>query len=439
MFVDPSKPAVGYFQACPHSARMALEMNSLQNTIGGCSRHSGKSFSLKREISLKSNLDFFLVVIAGALLVFSSVLAIAKTGRINEYLMYIGTYTKGKSKGIYAYRFNPSTGQTTPLGLAVESANPSFLAVHPNRRVLYAVNEVADYEGHNGYISSYSINKKTGRLTFLNKVSSGGAEPCHVAVDKTGKWLAVANYTGGSISIFPINENGSLGKASAFVQHAGSSVDARRQKGPHAHSVDFYPDNRFLLVSDLGLDKVLIYRFDNAKGTLSANNPPAVKINPGSGPRHLTFHTNGKWVYMLNEMKSTVTAFSYNAEQGSLQEIQTLSSMPPRYSGRSIGAEIAIHGDGKFLYCSNRGHDSITVFSINESKGTLTPVERISTQGKTPRHFAIDPAGIYLFAANQDSGNIAMFLINRKTGMLIPTGISLEVSMPVCMVFVSVT
>ena len=357
-----------------------------------------------------------------------------------ELIVYIGTYTGQKSKGIYAFRFQPATGSSTSIGLVAETANPSFLTIHPNRRFLYAVNEVNTYEGQSaGSVSAFSVDAKTARLTFLNKVSSRGASPCHLAVDKTGKWLLVANYCGGNIAAFPINKDGSLGEASAVVQHAGSSANPQRQQGPHAHSVNLSPDNRFAMASDLGLDQVLIYRFDAVRGTLTPSDPPFAKLKPGAGPRHFAFHPNGRFAYEINELDSSITAYAYTPANGVLEEMQTISTLPKDFTGKSYTAEVEVHPSGRFLYGSNRGHDSIAVFAIDSGKGTLTPVEQVPTQGKAPRNFAIDPTGAYLFAANQNSDNIVIFSIDQKTGKLSPTGNVLEVSTPVCVTFLTLT
>jgi 6-phosphogluconolactonase len=356
-----------------------------------------------------------------------------------EYLVYIGTYTGPKSQGIYAYRFDAATGRLTSLGLVAATVNPSFLAVHPSGRFLYAVNETSDYDGRkSGSVSSFAVDRQTGKLTFLNKVSSRGADPCHLAVDKTGKSVLVANYTGGSVAVFPVREDGRLVEASAFVQHTGSSVNPERQQGPHSHSINPSPDNRFAVVADLGLDQLLVYRFDATQGKLAANHPPFAKVRPGAGPRHLAYHPNGKFAYVINEMQSTVTAFSYDAAGGVLRELQTVSTLPSDFAGENTTAEVEAHPAGKFLYGSNRGHDSIAVFAIDALKGTLTPVERVSTQGKAPRHFKIDPTGSYLFAANQDSNNLVVFRVDSKTGRLTPTGVVVEVPAPVCVAFVAV-
>lgn len=351
-----------------------------------------------------------------------------------DWIMYAGTYTRGSSKGIYAARFQSATGKLASIGLVAETPNPTFLGVHPNQRFLYAVNEIADYEGQKaGSVTAYSMDAATGALTMLNRVSSRGRGPCHLAIDKTGKWLFVANYGGGSTAAFPVQPDGKLGESSAFFQHSGSSVHPQRQTGPHAHMAALSPDNRMLLVPDLGLDQVLAYRLDHAKGGLAPSDPAFVKTTPGGGPRHLAFRPDGKFVYVLNEMLSTVTTFSYYA--GAMKELQTLSTLPEGHTARNSTAEIFVHPKAKVLYASNRGHDSIAIFRIDPKEGTLTAADRVSTQGKTPRNFAIDPSGSYLLAANQDSGNVVVFRIDQKTGGLTPAGSVLEIPFPVSLVF----
>jgi 6-phosphogluconolactonase len=354
-----------------------------------------------------------------------------------DYLVYFGTYTRGESKGIYVARFDPAAGRLGQVELAAETPSPSFLAIHPNKRFLYAVSELYAASGpKGGAVSAFAIDRATGKLTLLNKVSSRGGGPCHLAIDKTGKFIAVANYGTGSAAVMPIQEDGRLGEAAGFQQHSGSSVDPKRQQGPHAHSVNFSPDNRFLFVADLGLDRVLIYRFDAAKGTIEPNDPPFAAVKPGSGPRHFTFHPNGRFAYVINEMASTVTAFAYDARRGALREIQTISTLPKDFTGTNHTAEVLAHPSGRFLYGSNRGHDSIAVFSIS-AKGTLTPVEQTSTQGKVPRNFNLDPAGAWLLAANQDSDNVVVFRIDAQTGRLKPNGEPVRVVAPVCIKFLA--
>jgi 6-phosphogluconolactonase len=363
-----------------------------------------------------------------------------------KYFVYVGTYTAeagSTSKGIYAYRFDSDTGKLTSIGIAAETTNPSFLAVHPNHRFLYAVNETGNYRGQkSGAVSAFSIDRTTGKLTLLNEVASKGADPCYITVDKTGKYVLVANYTGGSVAVFPVLEDGRLGEASSFIQHTGHGADPQRQEGPHAHSIDLSPDNRFAIVDDLGLDETLVYRFDIAKGSLTLNDPQLyttlAKADPGAGPRHFAFHPSGKFAYVVNEMGSTVSAFSYEGDRGVLRRLQTISTFPKDFSAHNDDAEIEVHPSGKFLYASNRGHDSIAVFAIDPDKGTLTQIEYAPTKGQTPRSFEIAPAGSLLFAANEKSDNIVVFRINPQTGRLAPTGKVLDVAEPVCVKFVPI-
>jgi 6-phosphogluconolactonase len=385
-----------------------------------------------------------LSLFAAPLLFFATAASAQKRAPNKPFLVYVGTYTnKTASKGIYAYLFDPVIGKLTALGVAAESEDPSFLAVHPSGKYLYSVNEIDHFGGQkSGAVSSFAIDSKNGKLSLLNQASTQGAGPCYISLDKTGKFVLVANYDGGSIAVFPIREDGSLAPASAFVQHSGSSVDKERQEGPHAHWIGTSPDNRFALAADLGLDEILVYRFNSAKGTLAPDTPPFAKLNPGAGPRHLAFHPNGKFAYVLTEMGSSVTAFAYKPRNGSLSPLQTVSTLSilrKDYAGVKEAAEIAVHTNGKFLYASNRsGIDSISTFSIDPVKGTLKLKDEYPTMGKTPRDFAIDPTGKFLLAANQESNNIVIFRIDSTTGALSPTGEIAEVPAPVCITFVAV-
>jgi 6-phosphogluconolactonase len=354
------------------------------------------------------------------------------------YLVYFGTYTSSASKGIYAYRFQPATGTLTSLGLVAETPHPSFLAVHPNGRFLYAANEhdVNDAPGKPNTISAFAIDLKTGHLRFLNKVSSRGEVPCHLSIDQTGKTLFVANYGSGSVAALPIRQDGQLGEATAFDQHKGTSVDPARQTGPHAHFISTSPDNRFVLTADLGLDQVIVYRLDPVKGTLTPNDPPFAKLHPGAGPRHLAFHPTGKYVYVNGEMASTVSAFTYQADKGTLSEFQTISTLPSGFSGTNSTAEIQVDRAGRFLYVSNRGDNSIAVFAVDQASGKLTPVAHVPSGGKTPRYFTLDPSGNYLMAANQDSNTVVEYRVDTKTGRLAPIRTLADVPEPVCIVFV---
>jgi 6-phosphogluconolactonase len=354
------------------------------------------------------------------------------------YLVYVGTYTtKQVSKGIYAFNFNPATGEFTPIGLVAETTDPSFVAVHPNGKYLYAVNEVGDFNGQkSGAISSFEIDRKSGKLKLLNQVSTHGAGPCYVSLDKDGRFVLVANYDGGSVATFEIEPDGSLSLAKGFVQHSGSGADKERQEGPHAHWIGVSPDNRYALVSDLGLDDVLVYKFDDVQGKLTPHTPPYAQVKAGSGPRHLAFAPNGKFAYLVTEMASTVIAFSWNAEKGTLNTLQTLPMLPKDYNGVKEAAEITVHSNGKFVYASNRGSaNSIAAFKVDGAKGTLTPIGIFPTGGKIPRHFTIDPTGKFLIAANADSNNLVTFKIDENTGALTPTGKEVSVPAPQCIAF----
>jgi len=381
-----------------------------------------------------------LILFSAPLLLISRAQTPEKPATKTQYIAYVGTYTaKTTSKGIYAYRFNVENGQLSAIGVAAESVDPSFLAVHPNGKYLYAVNEIGNFNGGTGgAVSSFAIDAKTGALKFLNQVPTRGAGPCHLSLDKTGNYVLVANYDGGSIASFPAHDDGTLGTAAGFVQHLGSGPDKERQEGPHAHWIGTSPDNRFALAADLGLDQVLVYGFDSSKGLFTPLLSGFAKVKPGAGPRHLAFNPNGKFAYVLSEMDSSVTVFSFQAKTGAFTSLQTISTLPKDFSGPKQAAEIAVHPSGKFLYASSRGHDSIAVFAINEKKGTLTSLGQVLTGGKTPRHFAIDPTGAYLLAENQDSDNIVVFHIDAATGNLIPTGQTVEVPSPVCITFVAV-
>jgi 6-phosphogluconolactonase len=353
--------------------------------------------------------------------------------------VYFGTYTGPKSKGIYVSQFDPATGKLTAPELAAETKSPSFLAVHPNRRFLYAVGEASSVGGNKeGGVSAFSLDAKTGKLALLNQQPSGGGGPCHLSLDRAGKFVFVANYGTGSIAALPVQMEGKLGPAASVIQHAGSSANHQRQAGPHAHFITPDPASQYVLACDLGLDKVLVYWFaPRSSQPLTANETPSVSIKPGSGPRHLAFHPEGRFVYLINEMSSSLTALTYDADHGKLQEFQTISTLPDKFEGHSSCAEVQVHPSGKFVYGSNRGHDSIAVFAVDAKTGRLSYVAHQSTQGKTPRHFAIDPTGKWLLAENMDSGTVVVFGIDPKTGKLTPTGQSVEVGSPVCAVFVA--
>lgn len=349
--------------------------------------------------------------------------------------VFVGTYTGPKSEGIYAFRFDNETGEVEPLGLAAKSPQPSYLAVSPDQRFLYAVNEENTWKGQpGGSVTAFAIPAKGGTLKELNQQFSGGAAPCHLTVDPSGRCVLAANYTGGSVVTLPINPDGSLRPQSAFVQHTGSSVNPARQKEPHAHSVNLSADGSRAYVADLGTDRIQIYRFDAGTGSLMANDPASVALPPGSGPRHFAFSPDGRLAFVINEMLSTLTSFTVDSSRGALQAVDTVSTLPPDFKGQSSTAQVCVHPNGRFVYGSNRGDDSIAVFEVN-SEGKLKWVERVSTQGKTPRNFNLDPSGRFLWAANQGSDSIVLFQVDAKTGRLTPTGKTLSVGSPVCVVF----
>lgn len=358
--------------------------------------------------------------------------------KVSTMRVYVGGQSKTRDGGIHRFELDMDTGKLTAVGATTGVGSPSFLAIAPGGRFLYAVNERGRFRGQRtGSLSAFAIDPRTGDLTLLNQQATGGPGPCHLIVDKTGRHVLAANYSGGSVCVLPIGDDGRLGERTAFVQHEGRSVNPRRQKGPHAHSVNLDAANRLAVVADLGLDKVLLYRFDAAKGSLTPNAPPFAKVKPGSGPRHFAFHPTGRFAYAINELASTVTAFAYDAERGALTELQTLATLPEGFDGESYTAEVAVHPSGKFLYGSNRGHNSIVVFAIDAATGRLRLVEHESTQGDWPRHFGVDPTGAFLIAANRRSNDLVVFRIDAATGALTPTGHTATVPAPACVKFLA--
>jgi 6-phosphogluconolactonase len=353
-----------------------------------------------------------------------------------DLLVYVGTYTDGKSEGIYLYRLHRPSGELRHVGTTKGVVNPSFLTISPNRRYLYAVNEVEEFAGKkSGALSAFTINQRSGELTLLNQQPTMGGAPCYVVTDQAGKFVLVANYAGGNVAVLPVHGDGRLGLATDVKQDIGSSTNADRQTGPHAHCIVLDPANRFAYACDLGTDKIMIFRFDAVRGKLTPGKRPWVQVKPGAGPRHLTFHPGGRYAYVINELHATVTAFAQDAVDGSLKEVQTLTTLPAEFKDANTSADIHVSPDGRFLYCSNRGHDSIAAFKIYQQSGALTFMAHESTVGKTPRNFAIDPTGTFLLAANQKSENIVTFRIDAKTGRLVPTGHVAEVPSPVCLKF----
>ena len=350
--------------------------------------------------------------------------------------VYIGTYTRGsKSKGIYRMTFDPKTGELTEPVLAGETVNPTFLAIHPTRKFLYAVNEVEDFvKGKRvGGVSAFAIGTEGG-LTLLNARSSGGGGPCHVITDKAGKNALVANYGGGSCGVLPIGTDGKLSPLSGFDQHEGSGPDKGRQEGPHAHSINLDAAEKFAFVADLGLDKIFVYRYDAKKGTITPSKPAFASTPPGGGPRHLAFHPDGKFAYTNNEMGSSVTAMTYDGEAGRLAPIQTITTLPRPTKGNST-AEIVVHPSGKFLYCSNRGHNSIAIFAIDPETGRLTAKGFQGEGINVPRNFVLSPDGTFCLVANQDGHSVIVFRVNGETGALEPTKAKVAVQAPVCLRF----
>ncbi len=357
----------------------------------------------------------------------------------DEYFVYVRTYTRKTSKGVYAFRFNSSSGKLTSMGLAAEIPSPSFVAANPNGRFLYASNEREYNEVMGNTVSAFAIDPETARLTLLKRTPSGGDGPAHIVVDPTGKALVVNNYRGGNVAVLPIEPDGTLGAASSVDQHHGEGGDPKRVAGPHPHSGALSPDNRFLLTTDSGLDQVMAYRFDAAKGTIAPTSSPFYQETPANAPWHVNFHPSGKFAYATNETTSVLTAFSFSEPDGTLRLIQTISSVPEGVKTFGAGngpAEVRVDRAGKFLYVSNRGHDSIGVFAIDHAKGTLSLVEHVPTGGKNPRSMTFDPTGNYLLAGNGTSNNLVAFKVDSRTGRLTSTGQVLDVPEPAAIVFV---
>lgn len=350
-----------------------------------------------------------------------------------EMTLFIGTYTSGTSEGIYVYRMNSQTGELKMFS-SIKSENPSFLALDRTKRFLYAVNEVKEFEGKpGGAVSAYAIDEKRN-LTFINQQPSMGADPCHLTVDRKRTSLLVANYTGGNVALLPILKNGTLGPASDVKQHEGSGP-REQQKGPHAHCIILDASERHALAADLGADKVMIYQFDPTTRKLQPGKQRFAALQAGAGPRHLTLHPNGRYAYVINELDSTMTTLKYNATTGTLTTVDTVSTLPAGFSDASYCADVHVSSSGRFLYGSNRGHNSIVVFAIDAHTGKPTLVEHVSTEGKWPRNFVIDPTGGFLLVANQHTNNVVVFRIDAKTGRLTRSGETAEVPIPVCLKF----
>ncbi len=342
----------------------------------------------------------------------------------------VGTYTGGGSEGIYVFRWDGESGALTPVSVVGGIENPSFLAAHPSGAYVYAVEETGE-----GAVYAYAFDRTTCELTLLTSQPAHGAAPCHLTVDPSGRCVVVANYTSGTVSVLPIAEDGTLEPATEVIQHEGSGPNAARQEGPHAHSVTLDPTGERILAADLGLDKVLVYRLDAVHGKLAPNDPPYGETAPGAGPRHVAFHPSGRFGYVVDELDSTIMGFAYEERTGALTRLETVPTLPPDYNGVSHCADIHFGPDGRFLYASNRGHDSIVVYAADPRTGLLEWVEHESTLGETPRNFAIDPSGRFLLAANQDTNTIVTFAITPESGRLEPTGEVASVPNPVCVLF----
>ena len=348
------------------------------------------------------------------------------------YSAYVGTYQAEGKDGLFHVRFDVRTGR-----LAIESAistltHPSFVALHPTGRYLYAVSEAPG--GAEGEVCAFSVDPRTGDLAPLNRRAAHGRSTCHVTVDATGRYVLAANYGSGTVVLYPIRPDGGLGEASVVLRHQGASAHPR-QTEPHAHSVNIDPTNRFVYCPDLGIDQVMIYRFDATAGTLTPGDPPFARTAPGAGPRHFDFHPSLPYAYLVNEINSTVVAYAWERTSGALRELQVVSTLPAGFQGNSSCADIHVHPSGRFLYASNRGHDSVAIYRIDEATGLLAPLGQEPTQGRTPRNFALDPTGAFLLAENQGSDSIVTFGVDLDTGVLRPTGERLQVPTPVCMTF----
>jgi 6-phosphogluconolactonase len=357
-------------------------------------------------------------------------------GASGGQLLLVGTQTAASSKGIYAYSFEAATGELKERGLAVEADNPTFLTLAPNRKTVLVANELDTYEGKSsGAVSIYTLDRATARLTKVNEVASLGGGTCHVAVDHTGRSAFAANYGGGSAASFSVGADGRLSPAVSFFQYSGHGPDPKRQAGPHAHRVTVSPDNRFLLVNDLGLDVIHIYHLNPATATLTQNQPPVWHANPGAGPRALQFHPNGRFAYCVTEMTSSVVVLRWEARTGVLETVQEVVMRTPDFQSTTAGSEIVIDREARFVYAADRFDDIIATFAISAKDGRLTLLNRVSCGGKVPRHIALDPSGRWLLVANQASDNIAVLRRDARTGQLTEAGKSFPLSKPQCLVF----
>ncbi|MBX3177089.1 MAG: lactonase family protein [Candidatus Hydrogenedentes bacterium] len=367
--------------------------------------------------------------LVSALALAGALFASATFAQAESWRVYVGTYTSGESEGIYHFTFDAETGKAGEPLLAVQTENPNFLALHPELPVLYAAGRAQDKD----VVTAFSINRETGALTLLNEQPAGGSGPCHVAVTPDGKLAAVANYGDGSVSVYPVGEDGALGESTANFKHEGSGPDERRQQGPHAHSVNFDPTGQYLVVADLGIDKLMIYKRDG--NTMVPNDPAFGETPPGGGPRHFAFHPSQPYAYVVNEMGNTVTAYAWDAETGALDPLQTAGTLPTNFHGNNTTAHIEVHPGGGYVYASNRGHDSIAIFAVDQETGRIAARGQKKSGGVRPRNFTQDPSGAWLLAANQDTHDIHVMKINPDSGALGSTGEIVRVPSPVCLVF----
>ena len=362
---------------------------------------------------------------AGILRIAALAFALLHAARAEDLFVYIGTHTAGPGKGFSLAHFDTATGALTKPEFLLEAPAPAYFIIAPDGKHLYTCNST-------GFVSAYAIDRATARLTLLNQVPSGGGDPSYISLEQTGRYVFVANYDGGNVAAWKLRPDGGIGERTAFVQHTGSSVNPQRQSHAFAHSIRVDPTNRFVLVADLGVDKLFVYKFDAANGSLTPNDPPFVTVKPGSGPRHIVFHPNGRWVYLLTEMGSTVIQYDWDTKLGTLKELQTVSTLPADFKGVSMCAEITVYPNGKFLYVSNRGHDSIAVFAIDAKSGRLTPIEHVSSGGQTPRNFALDPSGRWMIVTNHGNNVAQVLRIDPATGKLTPVGSPVGMPSPFC-------
>jgi len=378
--------------------------------------------------------SFFYLGLTTLMVCLSPLAAIAQ-----DNLVFFGTHSVGAQKGISVAHFNSKTGVLTKPELVVEAPAPAYFIIHPDGKHLYACNSNDFAKGYTGQtITAYSIDPKNGNLTLLNQQSSGSADPSYICMDASKRFVLVANYKGGSFAVIALKPDGSLGEITANIKHTGRSVDTVRQTQPYVHSIKLDPTNHFALVADLGLDKLFVYRFNSETGSLEPNDPPFAAVAPGSGPRHIAFHPNGKFVYLINEIACTIITYAWDSTTGKLIELQTSSTLPSDFKGKNTCAEIEVYPNGKFLYASNRGHESLAVFAIDSTNGKISLLEHIPTQGHWPRNFSFDPTNKWLIVTNHNSDNAMVFKVDDKSGHLTPVGSPVPTAYPFCIRFLPV-